>query len=580
MKKQNRWGAIICGGAAVIVALLGAVYHMAGSSTRVIERQVLQHEREGRMRWPKPPGPQLYHQWSSGRVPLHIGTLAIPDLKWHHLAGPRGTGNAIAIRQALGATPSLLDVASLMAEDGRPSPEALGSLLATTIEWYETDVYEPGDRGLADTGGDWHPLSATASELLTQARRAALEGRANPEAPGRMVIWAAAAAFGANDAEAGRALVRVLVQGALDDPGLYSIRGTFTLPLPEPKSGSVTRGDAGSDVAALLLVLDAAGAPREVLAEVLRVLCEEAAPLERIVWMAEADSLRIQDEIGMKASGAGSYLAGRNTASDLASWITFHAFQPIHMMRTKALLDGWRAHDGGAITAAEASIVGSPRPLPSGMVGTWHDQPLAADAWQYAVDCAGPGRRAAPLEMARFMAAAMLFHRDTGAWPARTADVVPAYVAADKIDTASEWFVAAVPPILTYRRRPGDATLGAAAERFAAANKRLPRTFEELNSVALPGEDLTPFADRFFALPPRPIFCRIGPADPCSAAAAAQLFPELPITADPNRAEQVRAALAGGTPWKVVEAVGFNRVPPESLIRIVAGQLPQGRSGT
>lgn len=558
MKKRSQWWTRVLLAAAVLVGMGVVLYRAPLTSPSPVEQLVVQHQELGRKRWPAaPPAPDpTTRRYALRQTAGHIGFLG-PS--WEGRQQEPDPADPAVCRQKLEALPACLDHGIL--SKAKLDRDAFATECQTRLEWYDFEFSSD------DLAGGWGRIGGTVDRVVQAAGAKALGAGSLEGANPNIFIWVAADAFAKNREDEGMALARLIVAADLEAPAFYSIRDGAVVP-PYSTSEGFATGDSASGTVALLLVLDATDAPRKAFVEILRMLTEEAATDERRLWLAEETTLQLQREAAAAARARKPWLKGRSMVADVAQWTTFQALHPYFVARTEKLLDAWRQRDSKRLAALEA-VDALPVPLPVGGLHFGLNGPISADKWQYILDCSGTGHRAAPLEMARFVAAAMLFRRDHARWPSRAEEVVPDYLAKGAIDPDADWFVMEVGPLRTYRRLPYDSDFGRQTMKYVLVHKRLPRTYEELASTARPEDNAGRFADRFHTLPARPVFCRVGKVDPCSAAVAGALFNSEAV-GGPGE-EQIRKTLAGEEAETIHEAVGFARVPPEGLLRIVSG---------
>ena len=547
MRKRGRWGAWIVMTLAAGAALLVAVYQLASNRPSQVVELMSEHQKRGK----------------------ELGFLAVsPSKPYVRPAGPRkrtpGRWERIPVESALNQWRMELDASILVEDPGAPSPAAIEKVREIINQ---EDIFPPGQvpsRPLP--AADW-PCSGPILDWMFR------EGSGN-SVPSGWLPWAAAAAFRDGETERGLALVRRGVQygmaennAPIDERYRAANEGHYFDGAQTPRRPN--------PFVQLLLVLDAAGAPREALAEALRLLLvpEDPTAASRRAWQVEEQSLQFQARVAKEMRGQDASLGYGSVTGDAARWVGYYALRPILLARTEEFLAAWRARHGARLAEAERALATisrrmgiNPR-LPSEFLTDRIEGPDAAVRWQNLVDCFGADRSASALEMGRFVAAAMLFHRDTGTWPTGLKDVVPAYLPVGAIDAADTWGVVELPSFRAMLQEPPDPEFQSLVRGYYQGLYHYPDSLEELSVLAPPGDDLARFADRFVTIPGRPIFYR------CSV--PAECFPVSNSRSRPSENPNIRSWTAdpypppAGKQWLVLDVVGFDRMPPEGLLQLM-----------
>lgn len=548
MTKRHRWGPWVLMTAAAVAAMLAAVHNSTSNRPSSVEPLVLAHEERGRALEPTEPEPRK--QQAPRRMP------PITKLERTERAG---------LEAVLQDRRVMIDAAALTDGSRGPSEAELAAVRGHIVmEDYYTDV-ESIPRPIADS--EWSCEEPLLDRLLAMPSDSAI----HPE----LLPWAAAYAFRHGDGDRGMKLVRRAISEGLvaDHVGWH---GAI---IARERGETLRHGRAHRDLVRPLLILDSAGAPREALAEALRLLLlpEDQALADKRAWLIEGDSLRIQKAISNDVRGAEPRVVTGSVGGDAFAWVRGNALRPVLLSQAEDFLDAWRARDGKRLAAAEVGLVitrarmGATLSAPSSYFGNYRSSFYGAERWQYEADCFGSSRAPRSVGMARFVAAALLFHRDTGSWPADLRELVPGYLPSGALDGASLWGALELGPVATFNRLPREPELAEAVQLFMHSYRRKPDSLAELQAVARPGVDLSRFADRFVTLPARPIFYRCGPADPCSLVVRAELF--TPSGGEETtRSDEAAALLRGETQWLTLELVGLERIPPEGLLRLLSGE--------
>lgn len=309
-----------------------------------------------------------------------------------------------------------------------------------------------------------------------------------PKSPARTAIVGLTRAFATGDTEGGQALLTGLVEDSVEDPSFWSVTSMWDMKTFRVlRRGLLMKGEAGSDVSEALLLADTLGAPREVFAAALAQLLDAELSPEKRRWMAEQQSIEVQETIDRNVRGLTPRLSESSLVPAMGRWLSFKALTPLALSDAERFLDAWRRRDGAAMDAAEYSLaattesMATDRLLITELFANPRDDGWNADQWQRAADCFTAERTPVRLHMACFIAAAILHQRDNGTWPQSSADLVPKYLPAAALDPASEWAVllvaddGALPQPVFLRRGPTDpcSCLGlaaiAGAERSADA---------------------------------------------------------------------------------------------------------------
>lgn len=438
------------------------------------------------------------------------------------------------------------------------------------------------DGGLVPAMEDgWECAGPAVNELIDRTDAVLARGGALADEDGMLGYWAVARRFARNDSGAGVAMTRALVRADLRDPGFYELGPARLFEYWDIPS----HGESMSATVELTLLLDATGAPREALAEVLRLLLEEALRDDQRTWLMEEASLAPQETLAHLARYDQPTVDSDKMARAVGDWVRFQAARPLVVASVEDFLKAWRDRDVARLETTgrrmwRLSESGLAPNVASSMVG-WHEHgPMPLEAWQYAMDCTGKLPRPARLEMARFVVAALLFHRDQGTWPQSLDELVPGYLPLGAIDPSGQWKVIAPAPLAAITRNPIDANFAKLLDLHSLARGQAPTAPEDLEPFALPGEDVRRYASRFVAMKPRPLFVRIGAADPCTRAIVEQILqPDTVFNASAFRWERVErpgfqgdAATrlrSGEDQWVSADLVGFLRVPPEGLLRLI-----------
>lgn len=423
------------------------------------------------------------------------------------------------------------------------------------------------------TDDDWRCLVPGLHDLLDTMDARLATGSGFADADGFLAPLAVARSFAREDVETGLTALRTVVRRDLRSPRFYAIRADIE---------GLNDGNAGSmsPTLQLLLLLDATDAPREATAEVHRLLLTEAFTAEQQAWLVEDRSLRFQRGLSDQIRTAG-FPAGRGGAAvDFARWTAWNAARPVVIALSEQFLDGWRRRDGEAMATAAQRL----QRMSAAGIGTrsfslsGHDDPLmSAKILAETADCAASPRRPGPLEMARFVAAALLHRRGTGTWPATAAEIPAALLPPDAIDPTSRWEVRVSAPVPVPR--PG-ARFDPLSEAWAFAMQNPggpPDTPEEIAAYARP-EHRQEVLDGLMVLPSQVAFCRVGPARLCSPAVRSRVLRyDYELTPggeyrsrwhyNINLVERLRSGESG---LEEAEVAGLLHTPPRDLLRPVS----------
>lgn len=462
-----------------------------------------------------------------------------------------------------------LTAARLERAGGPPTAEALEQLQEAFRTSYSAEAASSIHQDVPES--DWKCLAPMVDHVLASFDQQWQFG---------LLPWAAARAFKDGDDERGMEMVRLGATKFLQLNGmLFSEAEKYGFqPWGYPEGLLAPDFDRG--LIGMLLILDATNAPREAIAEVLRMTLEPEDPTvaEERGWLIERNSLGFQEMIAQEARRQNERFVSDSVALSAAQWLGYLALRPVLISKSEDFLAAWRAHDGVRMASAEAAMTRTARAMfvdtqmPSETyrrIGRWAEARLSADEWQYRADCFGGGNRPGSLEMARFVAAAMLFRRDTGVWPTALDEIVPGYLPAGAIDAESTWGVVEVPATTAISRMPPDPEFDSLLEGWYSQAMTPPQSLDDLRFLARPGDDLARFAGRFVALPARPIFYRSGPASRCSLAMMAALDTGAAPNPKPRAASDSVALLSGKQKLCVLETTGWNQVPAPGLLKLL-----------
>lgn len=561
MTEKSRWAPKIVAGLCVVGALLAIAHQTASNQPSAVPELVRKHEELGVQKAFVQPAARKNE------------TVMRPPL-----AGPTRTAKPLidleqqTVQQVLASGGALLDGTRL--GPATEADSAAWDAVSVQLEYRIQSPYWQG-RMIPRMSEGWGCFAVAFDDLLNSATATILAGNDVMPDEQAIVAWAAARSYARGDSGTGLQLVQGIVRNDIANRRFYitDLQGLF-----EAGGGmdfGLGGGASESATVDLLLILDASGAPREPFAEVLRLLIDEAYPPERLAWLAEEASLGLQAGT-LREARENEPRVGSTIPRDIQAWASFYAMRPLVLANTEKFLDAWRRGDGEAMAAAHRTMLRySDMRVGPRISGEYRDYPAAA--WKRAADCMAKAPRPAPLQMARFVAAAMLFRRDTGTWPRATEEIVPGYLPSGAIDAASKWGVEEVGPIATIiSPEPWSSEFQQLSRFYYAAYDRAPQSTEDLAPFALPGTDVNRFAECFVTLPRRPIFYRLGPVDFCAASLTARLAVRRPNPGDPEEPSQVvwdaellRRLESGEEKWKALDVVGFARVPPAGLLQLI-----------
>lgn len=539
MKQHRRLSIIL--GAVVVAVLAGAVVlrHNSAPLPNIVAIRMQEHEERGQARGFVPKLPALP---ASSKVPVEMANPADFPL-WN------------PIKAAFVDPRICLDVAKLDASAGAHDEATLEDV-REAIRWNDAFARRPDHIVRTPTDGEWAGAGPAVDVML-----------AHPPAV-EAWPWAAAWAYCHGDNDTGDRLAMQIAQRGEGSAFYFrSITGQIDRArLDGGVAPTLLPGESYGDALRLLLILDAADAPRPAFEGVLKALLDRLPDAEKREWLREGRSLACVSNLRLIYDVP----ASSSTPVFIYSYAKFQWWQPVLFRRTRDFIEAWNKRDGARLAEAEmalksvaAHLTAQELPLPTSAVYEYHLTPWPAPVWQYASDCMARDRRPAADQMALFVAAAMLFRRDTGNWPATAEVLTPAYLPAGVLGDGA-WGVVELDEF-TYNRDELDATWDKALDAARASVY-----------FQLPG---VPAGDT--ALPPapapapvataraRPLFYHVGPADPCSIAARTRLFGDLRLSPKLENVETAAKLLAGQEVWTELSLVGFSVVPPEALLRLL-----------
>lgn len=264
-------------------------------------------------------------------------------------------------------------------------------------------------------------------------------------------------------------------------------------------------------IAYAALFLDEAGVDTVYLDRIAEGLERNAPSREKLDWMAES-VLLAQFQKGEQAH-SDIYATRENPlryfAGGMPEWALNTIQQPLLKAQYRDFFAAWMRRDIPAAMAARASYTATVNrmSLRNSAIDDGFGMLRRASSARWCRACSDAPARLDQLEMARFVVASLRFRRAEGRWPQGLDELVPAYLPAGSVGgDGARWSVAELPAF--DGPMPNGIDAAGPLTNF--------RTYaEQIGEPPDVHSDVATYGSVFDHHVARPLFCRLGTADPC-----------------------------------------------------------------